>query len=230
LALLIFRPEDLLKAVTVTNAPDGSQTVSLALPLNGGDSEHRTVRTFRPDAAAGAPNLARNVTWQLGLISTWPDFQHESWRWNFLKILFNPETTSIHPRFGFSARHMARALSGEIKPRAPAGTVQSVEPLGLQPAGGFRAGVHGQGHARDARNGRARLPAAALLEAEDLIEELQISSSPFEAVFLARRRRPGEASRPVGMVLLARQARRQSRPERAGGGRGLRHHQHGRLP
>jgi hypothetical protein len=203
LALLTHSPDALIGALELQNLGDGGQTVRLKLTVAGAETPHYVSRTYRPDGHAVGAGLAERALWQIGVIATWPDFQHDSWRWNFLRLSYNPQTTAVRPRFGVSARQLARAFSAETGRAARAARAETW----LRTDACAAEDVAFQGRVTPEQVGMAAPPLQRLrhLQTEDAVEEVHIAASPFEAVCLARSRAIGEPPRPVGMVLLTRQ-------------------------
>jgi hypothetical protein len=200
LALLVHEPRALQEALSLEVLGDGGYTVSLELPLNGAGRRHVIRRTFRPGAPEGFAAEERGV-WQDYGVATWPDIQYPDWRWNFLRLASNPNTKAIRPRFGVSAQSLSRSLALETaasradKARAwidsGACLIEKTPELGgriTAPAG----------------PGAPTPPLQRLRyrQEADTVYELQLSTSPFEAVALARSPEKGVEARPVGLILL----------------------------
>ena len=113
LALMTLAAEGTNWATRLDTPGDGSNAVTLRLRLATG-ADHPIQRTYRPGAGAEGYNLAERVNAQFGIISAWPDFRHPNWRWNFLKLSYNPKMTGLQARFGVLRRISPRAQQGIV--------------------------------------------------------------------------------------------------------------------
>lgn len=204
-ALMTLKPQELIGALSLENTGDGASTVVLKLPLVSGAGPHLISRTFAADAGPDGFNVAERVNAQFGLISTWPNFRQEQWRWNFLKLSYNPRMTGLQARFGVSARHLSRALGAEtsLERRTEAARAWFDSSSLRLEENEFRRPI-----TPESRGGKAPpFQRLRYLNREDVIEEVQVSTSPFEAVCLARKRTAQDRqARPVGLVLLSQRA------------------------
>ncbi len=214
LALWSLRPREIGPALRLSSTGEGDYAVSLNLPLAAARQTHAVGRTYRTGAEGEAPNAAERVNAQFGAISTWPDFAQRGWRWNFLRLSYNPGMTGLQGRFGVSAQHMAEALAAE-----PDAGRRDLRARTWFDSSGLR--LEEQEFRRPVTPpASAGAPAAferlRFRDSEVLVEELQISAAPPEAVCVARKRTAADrAARPVGLILLRQEPSRALQPESA---------------
>lgn len=198
LALMVHAPDQLLKEIDLDDLADGGRLVRLRVQVQGALSAHVLTRSYSPDGGAAGFNLSPRTSWLTGGIAAWPNFQHPAWRWNFLRLLSETRGAGLRPRFGVSAQLLAQQIAAE--PTAEAKAAKA------------REWIDSETLAVETKDFGARVtppmrPAPAFqrlryVQDDEGWEELQVSSSAFEAVALARSRVPGEPPRPVGIVLL----------------------------
>lgn len=197
LALLVRKPEDLLKNVTINR--DGK--VSLTLSVGG--RSHAMSRRYLESPQAGEGKLLREVDWGLGDFALWPNFRSELWHHYCARIDYSTNSLNrLRGRFAMSGKLLADVLRGTQAPERRAEQIVSwanSAPLDNRGNAAVLDRIPEFESRKFTGHGLTRLRAS---NSGGRASEIQISATPYEAAFFSVAVNPDQPPYPAGLSVL----------------------------
>ncbi|MEO7692223.1 MAG: hypothetical protein ABIS51_23260 [Sphingomonas sp.] len=197
LALLVRKPDELVKNVTVNR--DGKVSLSLSV----GGRPHSVSRRYLEQPQAGEGKLLREVDWGLGDFALWPNFRNDLWHHYCARIDYSTNSLNrLRGRFAMSGRLMADILRNAQVSERRADQVApwaSSAPLDNRGNAAVLDRIPEYENRKFTGHGLTRLRAS---NSGGRASEIQISATPFEAAFFSVAVNPDQPPYPAGLSLL----------------------------
>ncbi|MFK3889753.1 hypothetical protein [Sphingomonas sp. NPDC079357] len=194
LALLIATPDQLRQAVAL----DRNGQVTLTVQLNG--RIHTLRRSFDPQPEGAQGRLLDQTDWTLGDVAIWPDFASERWSRYCARIDY-ATIADGRPRGRF-------ALSGALLTAILREQGGGAEQLGLWASGaalgdGSRPGLDRVSAYADRSFDGAALTRFRAVASGNRMTEVQVATTPFEAMAFTVQLHNDQPAVPAGLALLS---------------------------